>query len=117
MIKFLQNPTKTRKFFLGIILAALIVAMVSYLGNAFSGDSTGTKGVYATVEGQPVSTQEIAQRAQQMARQQFQGKQVPDFLLPYMERRAAEQMIMQASLVAEANRMGFKVTDQELRDE
>jgi peptidyl-prolyl cis-trans isomerase D len=117
MIKFLQNPTKTRRFFLGAILAALIVAMVAYLGNAFTGDSAAVTGVYATVAGEPVSAQEVSQRAQQLARQQFQGRQVPDFLMPYLQKRAADQLVMQAALVAEANRMGLKVTDEELRDE
>ena len=117
MIKFLQNPTKPRKIMLGIILAVVIVSMVAYLGQAFSGDTPTAQGVYATVDGQPVSSQEISQTAQRMARQQFQGRQLPDFLVPYMQKRAADQLIMQAALVAEANRMGFKVTDQELRDE
>src|SRR5438105_4357271 len=117
MIKFLQNPTKTRKFMLGAILAVVIVSMVAYLGNAFTGNTPTAQGTYATVDGQPVSTQEISQTAQRMARQQFQGRQVPEFLMPYLQRRAADQLVMQAALVAEANRMGFKVTDQELRDE
>src|SRR4029077_15464782 len=74
-------------------------------------------GTYATVGGEPVSTQDISKRAQLLGRQQLQGQQVPDFLMPYLEKRAAEQLIMQAALVAEADRMGLKVTDQELRDE
>src|SRR5260221_7170550 len=117
MIKFLQNPTGPRKMILGLILAFVIVSMVAYLGQAFTSNTPTTQGVYATVDGQPVSSQEISQTAQRMARQQFQGRQVPDFLLPYLQKRAAEQLIMQASLVSEANRMAFKVTDQELKDE
>src|SRR3954468_22750775 len=117
MIKFLQNPTKTRRLFLGIILAVVIVSMVAYLGQAFTNDSATVQGVYATVDGEPVATQEIMKRAQALGRQQLQGQQIPDFLMPYLQKRAAEQLIMQASLVAEANRIGLKVTDQELRDE
>lgn len=117
MIKFLQNPTKTRRFFLGAILAVVIVSMVAYLGQAFTSDSSAVQGTYATVSGEPVTSQEVSQRAQQLARQQFQGRQVPDFLLPYLQKRAADQLVMQAALVAEAGRMGLKVTDQELRDE
>ncbi len=117
MIKFLQNPTKTRRFFLGAILAVVIVSMVAYLGQAFTSDSAAVTGTYATVAGEPVSAQEVQQRAQQLARQQFQGRQVPDFLMPYLQKRAADQLVLQAALVAEANRMGLKVNDQELRDE
>lgn len=117
MIKFLQNPTKTRKIMLGAILAFLIVSMVAYLGQAFTTNTVSTTGVYATVDGEPVSSQDVKQTAQRMARQQFQGRAVPDFVVPYMQRRAAEQLVMQAALVSEANRMGFKVTDAELREE
>src|SRR5947207_1509269 len=91
MIKFLQNPTKTRKVMLGIILAVVIVSMVAYLGQAFTSTSPTSTGTYATVDGQPVSTQEVSQTAQRMARQQFQGRQVPEFLMPYLQRRAADQ--------------------------
>jgi peptidyl-prolyl cis-trans isomerase D len=117
MIRFLQNPTKTRKVMLAVILGVVIISMVAYLGQAFTSSSPTTQGVYATIGGEEVSTMQITQRAQQMGRQQFQGKAIPEFLLPYMQKRAAEQLVMQASLVSEANRMGLKVSDEELRDE
>src|SRR3954466_5019394 len=117
MIKFLQNPTKPRKIMLGFILAVVIVSMVAYLGNAFTGDSTTVQGTYATVNGDPVTSLDVNQTAQRMARQQFQGKQVPEIFMQYMNQRAAQQLVIQAALAGEARRMGFKVTDQELRDE
>jgi peptidyl-prolyl cis-trans isomerase D len=117
MIRFLQNPTKTRKVFLAIILSVVIVSMVAYLGQAFTGSTPTVQGVYATVGGEQVLSAQISQAAQRMGRQQFQGKAIPDFLVPYMQKRAADQLIMQASLMGEANRMGLKVSDEELRDE
>ena len=117
MIKFLQNPTKTRKFFLGLILVVVIVSMVAYLGQAFTNDSATVTGVYATVDGEPVSTQDITKQAQAMGRQQLQGQPVPDQYMPFFQKRAAQQLIMHAELLAEASRMGLKVTDEELRDE
>src|SRR5207245_5347093 len=63
-----------------------------------------------------LSTQ-IAQFAQQIAQRQFQGKAVPEFLLPYLQKQAADQLVMQAALSAEAKRMGLKVSDQELVEE
>src|SRR5260221_2754099 len=101
MIKFLQNPTGPRKMILGLILAFLIVSMVAYLGQAFTSNTPTAQGVYATVAGQPVSSQDISQTARRMAQQQFQGRQVPEFLVPYMQRRAAEQLVMQAALIGE----------------
>jgi len=117
MIRFLQNPTKTRKVFLAIILGFVIVSMVAYLGQAFTNSTPTTQGVYATVGGEQVLSTQISQFAQQIAQRQFQGRAVPDFLLPYLQKQAADQLVMQAALSTEAKRMGLKVSDQELVEE
>ncbi|MCU1308425.1 MAG: PpiC-type peptidyl-prolyl cis-trans isomerase [Acidobacteriaceae bacterium] len=117
MIRFLQNPTKTRKVFLAAILGVVIVSMVAYLGQAFTSTSTTTQGVYATIGSEQVMSAQVAQFAQQIAQRQFQGKSVPEMFLPYFQRQAAEQLVLQAALAAEARRMGLKVSDQELVDE
>ena len=58
MIRFLQHQTKTKKLFLGAILAVLILGMVLYLGAAFtnSSASANVQGVYAKVGEQEVTT-------------------------------------------------------------
>ncbi|MCU1286904.1 MAG: PpiC-type peptidyl-prolyl cis-trans isomerase [Acidobacteriales bacterium] len=117
MIRFLQNPTKTRKVVLALILGFVIVSMVAYLGQAFTSNGPTAQGVYATVAGEPVTTMQVSQSARRIAQQRLQGQAVPEQYMPIFQKQAAEQLIMQASLVSEANRMGLKVSDQELRDE
>src|SRR3954469_19504772 len=117
MIKFLQNPTKPRKLMLGIILAVVIVSMVAYLGQAFTGDTTSAQGTFATVNGESVTSQDVMQAAQLRARQISQGRQLPGFYMQILQQQEAQKLIIRIALASEANRMGFKVTDQELRDE
>src|ERR1700756_4733892 len=117
MIRFLQNPTKTRKVILGVILSFVIVSMVAYLGQAFTSTGPTAQGVYATVAGEQVTTMQVSQSAQRIARQRLQGQAVPEQYIPIFQKQAAEQLIIQASLVNKANRMGLKVSDQELREE
>ena len=53
-----------------------------------------------------------------MLQQQFpQGGAQASMLLPFFARRAAENLIQEKVVLAEANRMGLHVTDEELRDE
>ncbi|MGZ4888942.1 MAG: peptidyl-prolyl cis-trans isomerase, partial [Candidatus Angelobacter sp.] len=45
------------------------------------------------------------------------GNQIPDFYMPIMRQQAIKQLIQQAELQYESERMGLKVSDQEFRDE
>src|SRR5947207_13267009 len=100
MIRFLQHQTKTKKLFLSAILAVLILGMVLYLGSAFTNTtaSANAQGVYAAVGDQEVTTQEIATKARQLARQQFPHQAVPDMLIPYFQKSAAHSLTVQDGL-------------------
>ncbi len=118
MIRFLQHPSTGRKAGLSIILGVLILGMVVYLGQAFTGSgNVNTSGVYATVGDETVTSSEVSKMAQQMGRQQFQGRAVPEFILPYFQQRAAEQLVTQKALNVEAERLGLSVSDAELAQE
>jgi peptidyl-prolyl cis-trans isomerase D len=61
---------------------------------------------------------EVQREAQAMIRQQFpRGGPQASMLLPYFESQAAEQLISEKTLVAEAHQMGLRASDDELRDE
>ena len=120
MIRFLQTPGKTKKIVLGTMLVLICGAMVvtlvpgGMLGDAF-GFSSMEKGVIAKVGSQDVTLTDVEQTARRIGQQQFRGN-VPAFLLPQLRKMAADQLITQKALMVEAERMGFKVTDQELQD-
>ncbi len=121
MIRFLQTPGKTKKIVLGgllvFICAAMVVTLVpgGMLGDAF-GFGSPEQGVLAKIGSQKVTMPEVERTARRLGRQQFGGRSIPPGAAPLLRRAAAEQLITQRALVLEAERMGFKVTDQELRD-
>jgi peptidyl-prolyl cis-trans isomerase D len=118
MIKFLQNPSKAMKYFIGIMMLLLGGAMVAYLIPGFVSDSGtgGSAGVLAKVGDSQVTYAEVQQLENQSSRQQF-PRGVPAAFRQFLMRQAFQQLIVQKALIDEAHRMGFSVSDDELRNE
>ena len=122
MIRFLQTPGPLKKYFLGGLLLLICLSMVWYLvpssGNSGYSFGAPTKGVVAQVEGSDITADQVRDTARQMLQQQMpQGGANMSMLLPFFAQRAAEQLITRQALVAEARRMGLRVTPDEVRDE
>jgi peptidyl-prolyl cis-trans isomerase D len=114
MIKFLQSGNKAAKYLLAGFLLILAASMVTYLIPSFTGDiSNKETGVVASVGGHEIHREEIASLVQRMA----QGRQIPDFYVAMMRQEALRQLIQQAEIQYESERMGLKVSDQEFRAE
>ena len=114
MIKFLQSGNKAAKYILAGFLLILAASMVTYLIPGFTGDTNVTQtGVVASVGGHEIHREEIARLVQAQAR----GNQIPEFYMPIMRQQALRQLIQQAELQYESERMGLKVSDQEFREE
>jgi peptidyl-prolyl cis-trans isomerase D len=121
MIRFLQTPGKLKKIVLGGLLVVICGAMAitlipgGILGDAFGfGNPQGN--VIAKVGDQEVTVNEVSEAARQMGKQQF-PRGFPQQFMPFLMQRAAQQLIVQKAMVAEAHRLGFKVTDAELQSE
>jgi peptidyl-prolyl cis-trans isomerase D len=114
MIKFLQSGNKAAKYLLAGFLLLIAASMVTYLIPGFMSDTAVSEtGVVASVGGHEIHREEVARMVQAQAR----GNQIPDFYLPIMRQQAVRQLIQQAELQYESERMGLKVSDQEFRDE
>lgn len=114
MIKFLQSGNKGAKYILAGFLLILAASMVLYLIPGFMGDTAASEtGVVATVAGREIHRDEVAR----MVQAQTRGNQVPDFYMPILRQQAIKQLIQQAEVIYEGERMGLKVSDQEFRDE
>ena len=122
MIRFLQTPGPIKRIVLGSLLTLICVSMVWYLVPTGTTSTLGLggpgQGVVATVAAEQVTTLEVQRQARQALRQQFPrgGEQVA-MLLPYFAARSAQNLISMKAMVAEAERMGLRVSDDELRDE
>jgi peptidyl-prolyl cis-trans isomerase D len=125
MIRFLQTPGPVKKFILSAILLVFCGAMVITLIPGGLGASssllggTPSAGVVATVAGENVTSNEVLKQAQFMVKQQFRGQNSPMAaqLIPFFAGQAADRLITQKALVAEAKRLGLKATDEDVRDE
>src|SRR5271170_690663 len=122
MIRTLQNAGPTVKIILGGLLVLICASMAITLIPGGLGSSLGIgappAGVLATIGDQSVTVPEVQREARAMIRQQFpRGGPQAAMLLPYFSSQAAEQLINEKALVAEAHRMGLRVSDEELRDE
>jgi peptidyl-prolyl cis-trans isomerase D len=121
MIRQLQNAGPTVKIILGALLVLICASMAITLIPGF-GSSTGIggppAGVLATIGDQTVTVPEVQREARNMIRQQFpKGGAQASMLMPYFSNQAAERLINEKALVAEARRVGLRVSDEELRDE
>ena len=121
MIRTLQNAGPTLKFVLYglllIICGGMVITLIPGFGSSL-GIGAPPAGVLATIGDQTVTVPEVEREAKAMIRQQFpKGGPQASMLLPYFASQAAEQLINEKALVAEAHRMGLRVNDDELRDE
>jgi peptidyl-prolyl cis-trans isomerase D len=122
MIRFLQTPGPMLKIILGgvllIICGSMVITLVpGGLGSAF-GFGGPPRGVVARVAGEDVTTLQVQREARQMLRQQMPkaGAQAA-MLLPFFASRAADNLINRQVLLVEAERLGLRANDEELRDE
>jgi peptidyl-prolyl cis-trans isomerase D len=115
MIRFLQSGNKAAKYILGGFLTLLALSMVVYLIPNFMNnlDSSGRKGVVANVGGTDILADEVLK----MTNAQLQQQHYPQTLAPFLIPRVAHQLVQLQEVRYEAERMGLKVSDQEVRDE
>jgi peptidyl-prolyl cis-trans isomerase D len=126
MIRFLQQNNKATKYLFGIIIGAAVLTMVITLVPGIF-DNIGAGGDptnYATVrypsffgrifgETLPVTQAEVARQAQQLAQRQGLPAMYAQFIMP----QAGQQVIQLKILQLEADRLGLKATDADLRHE
>jgi peptidyl-prolyl cis-trans isomerase D len=122
MIRFLQTPGPIKKIVLGGLLTIISVFMVITLVPGFGStdffSSAPTRGVVAKVGGTDITSQEVQRQAREMVRQQFpRGGAQASMLLPFFASQAAQQLIQRQALIAEAEHLGLRATDEDVRDE
>jgi peptidyl-prolyl cis-trans isomerase D len=122
MIRFLQTPGPIKKIVLGGLLTIISVFMVITLVPGFGSTdffgSAPTRGIVAKVGGADITSQEVQRQAREMVRQQFpRGGAQASMLLPFFASQAAQQLIQRQALIAEAEHLGLRATDEAVREE
>ena len=118
MIRFLQKKGATQKILWAILIGIVCISMVAFLGSYFTDaqSRTNVAGIYATVGDQQITVEEIREAARNQARQQMQGRAIPEQFLRYFMSQAAGQLVLRKAVLEEADRMGIRVSDQEVLD-
>ena len=123
MIRFLQKDNRLVKSIFWAIISVACVTMVITLVPGIFADQGGGADTYATVRGgggwlgkyigtpTDIPTSDVQMAAARMLQQQ----RLPEFAMPFMIQRIGQGMIQQAVVLQEANRLGLKVTDEDLR--
>ncbi len=121
MIRFMQTSATFKKYVLTSILVVICVAMAWYLVPTFTGQGLGNNSnnpVLATVAGSDITTTAVRKQAVQIIEQQYPSARAQAaMLVPMFAKQASDLLINQKILIAEAHRMGFKATPEDVRQE
>jgi len=96
---------------LGVVVGILGVGMLLYLVPQGTGDLLGSDTV-AEVGDQTISVQDVQDQLSRISR----NGQIPASLLPIYTQQVLDQLILEKSLLVEADRLGLRVTDEEHAD-
>src|SRR5205814_3408478 len=111
MIRFLQSPGKVKKYLLGGVLVFISISMLLYLIPQGGSNITGQPNILARVGDDTITIEDLAREAEELQRDQ--GRQIPPAMMP----QVVDYMITGRAQHIEAQRLGLRVSDAELRDE
>ena len=115
MLKTFQKRTKFKNIVFGSILVLIAVSMVMYLIPGFTG-MTGDPiagGVVAKVQGEEIQAYELQQAMLQFSQQ----NRIPVELLNTYSTQILNNMVLERAVLREAERLGLRVSEDELRQQ
>ncbi|MGA9718480.1 MAG: peptidylprolyl isomerase, partial [Acidobacteriaceae bacterium] len=127
MIRFLQKDSKAIKIVFWVIILAACISMVVFLvPGIFSNDQVSGTTTYASIRpagllgryfafgsSRDITNQEVTQVAGRIAEQRHYPQQAVPFLMP----QAAQALIQREILLQQADKLGLKVTADDIRRE
>jgi len=111
MIRFLQSPGKVKKYLLGGLLVFISITMLLYLIPQGGSNITGQPNILARVGDDNITIEDVARRAEEF--QRSQGRQIAPAMMPQL----VDYMITDRAQLLQAQRLGLRVSDAELKDE
>jgi peptidyl-prolyl cis-trans isomerase D len=117
MLKSIQQRDLERnrwvKIGMSVLLGVICLSMLTYLIPGMgSAALTNSPDAVATVGGQNITATDV----QRQLNTALHGQSVPDVLKGLYAKQVLDQMILKQALTVEAERLGVRVTDQELSD-
>ena len=116
MLKSIQQRDLERnrwvKIGMSVLLGVICLSMLTYLIPGMgSAAFTNSPDAVATVGGQSITATDV----QRQLNTALHGQSVPDVLKGLYAKQVLDQMILKQALTLEAQRLGVRVTDQELQ--
>jgi peptidyl-prolyl cis-trans isomerase D len=117
MLKSIQQRDLERnrwvKIGMSVLLGVICLSMLTYLIPGMgSAAFTNSPDAVATVGGESITATDV----QRQLNSALHGQSVPDVLKGMYAKQVLDQMILKQALTVEAQRLGIRVTDQELSD-
>jgi len=112
MLSFFRKRASLIKIFFGFLLALMSVTMVIQMIPGIGGNTMDPNAieVVAEVGGEKITTFEVQQGIQQLGR----SNQVPSEMLWLYTEQVLDQMVLEKASVLEAQRMGLRVSQEDL---
>ncbi len=125
MIRFLQKDNRLTKALFVVIIGAASISMVVYLIPGLTGQASSAADTFAVVyphwysrflsSGEVISQQKVAQMATQRVQQQYPQYAGNPMIMSMIEPQVGQQLVQQQILLDEADRLGIRVTNDDVR--
>ena len=112
MFNLFRSREKMVRIFLSAILLVLAASMLLYLIPQYNTGTSTSDDVLAVVGNDSITLSE----AQKVVQSSLRNRQLPPEILPNFVPQMVDDMITRRALVYEAERLGFTVSDADLRD-
>ena len=113
MFDLFRSRDKMVRIFLGALLLVVALSMLTYLIPTYdTGATSGSGQVVAEVGKSVISLPDV----QRLIQNNLKSRQLPPEILPNLIPEMVQDLITQHALAYEAERLGFQVSDAELRD-
>jgi peptidyl-prolyl cis-trans isomerase D len=110
MFDLFRSRAKAVRYLLGALLGLVALSLVITLIPGYGTPSAPSEQVVAEIGGEALTVREVQSTIQSALR----GRQIPPEMLQFYVPQFVDQMITERAVAYQAQRMGFKVTDEEL---
>ncbi len=112
MFDLFRSRDKAIRIMLGAMLVLVALSMLTYLIPTYDTGTSVSDQVVAQVGKEVITLPDV----QKVVQSSMRNRQLPPEILPNYIPQMVEDMITQRALALEAQRLGFQVTDQDVRD-
>jgi peptidyl-prolyl cis-trans isomerase D len=112
MFDLFRSRDKAIRILLGAMLLLVALSMLTYLIPSYNTGSTTSDQVVAEVGKEAITLSDVQKEVQANLR----NRQLPPEILPTFVPQLVQDMVTRRALAYEAERLGFRVSDQDLRD-